>query len=240
MHKKINKHHATLLEQIKELSRTQPYKSKLNSSYDGHNEKSYSLSNPQLRKLVKFWLKKNKNISLDDYVELLNSVYKHSKSSTEKYLGGYLVEYLPKLRVQLNPLLLDDWLENLTGWAQVDSLCQSKFSSEDLLNNWSSWSETLSKLNKSQIISKRRASLVLLTRPVRDSEDSRIVDLALKNIDNLKNENAILITKAISWLLREMVKFHSNIVRKYLEKNRESLPKVAVRETKRKLETGRK
>lgn len=236
----INKHHKYLLEQIKRLSETQPFESKLGASYDGHNEKTYKVSNPQLRKIVKSWVKENKSIALEDFIDLLNSIYKKSESSTEKYLGGFLIEYLPHLEKQIDPTLLDKWLESLTGWAQIDSLCQSKFSAETMLSNWDSWETTINSFNKSSNVSKRRASLVLLTRPVRESENDRFISLAFKNINNIKHEKDILITKAISWLLREMVKLYSSKVKTYINKYKETLPKIAVRETSRKLETGKK
>ena len=109
-----------------------------------------------------------------------------------------------------------------------------------MLKDWSNWKKLLLKLAKDNNFHKKRASLVLLTKPIRDSNDSRLKVLAFVLIDALKREKSILITKAISWLLRDLVKYHKREVRKYLELNQNSLPKIAVRETKRKIETGRK
>ena len=89
-------------------------------------------------------------------------------------------------------------------------------------------------------INKRRASMVLLTKPLRESDDPRLAKLAFEQVEKLKGENEILITKAVSWLLRALVKFHKTEVAKYLEINKESLPKSAYREAKAKVETGRK
>jgi len=88
--------------------------------------------------------------------------------------------------------------------------------------------------------SRRRASLVLLTKSVRGSNDARLSKLAFKNIDLLKGEKDILITKAVSWLLRSLIKNHRVEVVDYINKNRQILPKIAIRETERKLKTGRK
>ncbi|MBU1110645.1 DNA alkylation repair protein [Patescibacteria group bacterium] len=257
----MHKLHAELLNLVKKEAVAQPFSSKHNASYGGHNEKSYPLSNPQLRKIVKNWLKSQKDLTLNQFIALLNSLYQNSKSSTEKSLAGYLLEYRPKLRNQLDPILLDNWLEYLTGWAQIDSLCQSNFSGRELLDSWNQWETLLQKFNRSDNISKQRASLVLLTKPAGEVADERLAQIAIANIENLKHEKDILITKAISWLLRAMVKHqnilirrhservvssgfsHKNyrdIVEKYLKKNSTSLPRIAVRETTRKLKTGRK
>ena len=82
--------------------------------------------------------------------------------------------------------------------------------------------------------------MVLLTGPVRNSEDKRLSELAFGNIDELKHEKNILITKAISWLLRDLIKHHREEVERYIEQNRATLPRIAVRETVNKLKSGRK
>jgi 3-methyladenine DNA glycosylase AlkD len=66
-----------------------------------------------------------------------------------------------------------------------------------------------------------------------------LATIALQNVDQLKNEKEILITKAISWVLRSMVKHHRAAVVQFL-KEESGLPAIAVRETRQVLETGRK
>lgn len=225
----MNRFHQELLDKIRQ-------ESKQNT---GNDDKAYSLSNPQLRGIAKAWLK-NTNLEKQQFIELLDSLYENAESSCEKYLAGFLIEYSSDLRKHISPIRLKKWLDNLSGWAQVDSLCQSKFAAPDLLQDWSGWKKLIKKLNQSDNINKRRASLVLLTKPVRDRADKRLSRLAVENIENLKSENNKLITKAISWLLREMIKKQRRLVVDYLSENDSSLPAVAVRETKNKLETGKK
>ena len=119
-------------------------------------------------------------------------------------------------------------------------MCQSSFSADEILLNWVSWEKVLITFSKSDFISKRRASLVLLTKPVRDVRNDKFLKIAFRNMNKLKLEKDILIIKAISWLLRDMIKNYRDEVKNYLKKNRETLPKIAVRETTRKLETGKK
>lgn len=109
-----------------------------------------------------------------------------------------------------------------------------------MLADWAAWRKILQVFSRSENIHNQRASLVLLPGPVAHSADSRLAQLAFKNIDCLKGEKSILITKAISWLLRSLVRYHKRELAAYLEQNRKSLPKVAIRETERKLLTGRK
>jgi 3-methyladenine DNA glycosylase AlkD len=74
----------------------------------------------------------------------------------------------------------------------------------------------------------------------RDSDDARLVDLAFESIDKFKGDREILVTKVVSWLLRDLIKHHHREVEAYLRENEADLPSVAVRETRRKLLTGRK
>ncbi|HZX73671.1 MAG TPA: DNA alkylation repair protein, partial [Cyclobacteriaceae bacterium] len=76
--------------------------------------------------------------------------------------------------------------------------------------------------------------------PISKHADQHLADMALANIDHLKHEKEILITKAISWVLRSMVRHHRKSLVAYMNENSDSLPKIAVRETNRKLDTGKK
>ncbi len=81
---------------------------------------------------------------------------------------------------------------------------------------------------------------MLLTTPTRTSDDARFRDLAFDVIEQLKSERPILITKAVSWLLRSMTHRHGGAVAAYLEGQTASLPAIAVRETRAKLRSGTK
>lgn len=144
-------------------------------------------------------------------------------------------------RAFVRPKHLDIWLEKLEGWAEIDSLCQSAFRAEDILGNWREWELYLKAFSRdARFIQKRRASLVLLNKAVEQSTDKRLAILAFNNIDNIKDERDILITKAVSWILRSLVKNHRTEVEKYLQENLDYLPKIAIRETQNKLRTGKK
>jgi len=235
----MNKYHQQILKLIKDKSDNN-FKSKHDlKTYCGTDDPCYDLSNPQMRKIAKQWIKTNRQLEQQRFVAMLDSLYR-GKTDTEKRIAGMLLEYLPKLRKKINPLKLNQWLNSLQGWAQIDSLCQSSFTAQELLKDWAKWKKLLVRLNKENNLNKKRASLVLLVKSVRGSENKKLRNFAFQQIERLKEEDHKLITKAISWLLREMIKKHRFQVIKYLKENKDSLPAVAVRETKRKLETGRK
>ena len=208
-------------------------------SYIGSGHIYYDVSVPVRRHIAKEWLKKHKEISDKEFVAVLDSLYQ-GKSHEEKTLASMLLGYHHLHRKTIKPKHLDRWLNHLVGWAEVDSLCQNVFTAEELLVDWKLWELFIQKLARDKNINKRRASLVLLTGPTHRSEDKRLRDLAFQTIDKLKHEKPIIITKAISWLLRDMSRQHKGEVERYLKANENTLPKVAVRETWRKIKTGRK
>jgi len=233
----MNKHHAEIVGLFK--GHSGHFKSKHGQSYIGSTKFGYSLGTSLSRKLIKDWIKGHKNLSFKEILALLDSL-SLGKSVDEVTAIGKFLEYMPQMRSQVDPSSLDKWLDHVEGWAEVDTICAGTFTAEDYLANWPKWRGWIRKFAKDKNVHKRRASLVLLVSAVKQSSDSRLSDLAFENIDSLKSEKDILITKAISWLLRHLIQNHRREVEKYLAKNTGTLPKIAVRETKNKLASGRK
>lgn len=214
---------------------------RIGSSYLGTKKPFVPVATAQSRKAIKSWVRSHKDLTQNEYNLLLKTL-SLGKTSNEFSAIGELLQLIPHLRRNLKPRQIVPWLARAEGWAEVDSICQSKFGGEELLDSWQSWSKTLDVLSESRNVHKRRASLVLLTKPVRDSfgADPRLASTAFKNIDRLKNERDILITKAVSWLLRDLIKHHRKKVEIYLNNNEQTLAPIALRETRNKLRSGKK
>lgn len=207
--------------------------------YLGTTHLYYCLGTQQKRKIAKDWKKSHHDISLSEYTHLIDDLYK-GESYEEKTIASELLNLYPQHRKELNLEKIYEWLKYLEGWAEIDSLCQGSFPAIEILNRWEDWERMLVRLNGDQSIKRRRASLVLLCKSARESHDSKISHLAFRNITNTMHESEILITKAVSWLLRSLIKHHGAEVASFIERNTNHLPKIALRETKRKLKTGRK
>ena len=234
----MHRHHKTLLAEITKLRRKRTH-SQANDSYLSSGHRYYDVSVPARRALAKAWLKDNKAIADAEFIALLDVLIR-GKSHEEKTVACILLSYHPAGRKQVEPAQLDVWLDHLVGWAEIDSLGANVFKAEELLSDWPTWSAFIKNLARDKNSNKRRAALVFLTGPVRYSADKRLANLAFDTIATLKTERNVVITKATSWLLRSMVQNHRRAVEAYLRKNRPTLPAIAVRETMRKIETGRK
>ena len=230
--------HARLLADLRREARpTSPERHQNNDSYGGSGHPFYYVSAPALRAIAKHWLAEQKAMPHEAFLAVVESLFA-GKSHEEKTLAALLVGYHAKARLSMRPEDVDRWLGHLNGWAEIDALCQNAFTAADMAADWPGWKRLIEQLSRDPNINKRRAALVLLNGPVHYTGEARFRDLALATIERLKAERDILITKAVSWSLRSMTKQHREAVAAYLAEHGASLPKVAVRETKAKLETG--
>ncbi len=233
-----NKHHTEILSLIQKNAK-QATKHTYLDNYLGTTHPRYPIKIPLLRIIAKDWMREHSELTAITFSTLLTSLLK-GESSTEKCMAGILLDYSTKEQRQFNIKLFDSWLNELEGWAEIDSLCTSKYTTTEIVNQWESWEPLLKKFSTSKNINKRRASIVLLCSPLRNHKDKVLAECALENIERLKSEKDILITKAISWVLRNMIKHHRKTVESYIKENITSLPLIALRETGVKLKTGRK
>jgi len=234
----MNAFHNEILQQIKQHS-GKPTQHTFLNNYLGNSHPRYPISIPLLRKIAKEWMKSHDYLKHTEISSLLTSLAK-GKSSTEKCMVGTLLDYTNPEQRKFRPEIFNTWLDELEGWAEVDSLCTSRYTDTEILGQWNSWKPLLNKFAKSRKIEKRRASLVLLCSPLRKISDERLAQMAIQNIIRLSSEKEILITKAISWTLRNMIKFYRPLVEEYIKSHSEELPKIALRETRIKLATGKK
>ena len=205
----------------------------------GSSRLHHGLSNPTMRNFVKEWAEEHPSLTYEDWQETLSDLYR-GQSIDEGCLAGFMLGHYRQFRNDLPLDVLDTWLGQLEGWREIDTTCQSNYTAKDLLLSWQEWHPFLLELSQRKTIQHRRASLVLLVKPVRDSEDERFISTALSNVECLKHEKDKLITKAVSWILREAIKRHIQTVSDYVFKNEDTLPAIAIREFKKKYETGKK
>lgn len=233
-----NLHHKEILELIVSLS-GEPTTHTFSDAYLGNSHPRYPISAPTLRQIAKEWMRDHKTLSAQKFEKLLTSLIK-GESSTEKVIAGMLMDAASKPQRQFNPKVFDTWLNHLEGWAEVDSVCTGEYTVTEIPRQWSVWKKIVIEFSKSKDIHKRRASLALLCSPIRKVNNPDMAKTAFQIIQRLKGEKEILITKAISWLLRSMTGKFRKEVADFVDEFESSLPKIAVRETRVKLLTGKK
>ena len=206
--------------------------------YLGSNKPTNGTKSSQIKQQAKIIVDGLSNS--DEFYSKINNLYHYGKTFEDLALAAAIFGRGQKFRQNFKLNYLYDWLGYTVGWAEVDSLCQNNFFPDELLATWPKWSRFLIKLSQDKNIHRRRASLVLLCKSLGKSDDVRFLNLAFDNISRLYSEKEVLISKAISWVLRSAVKNHPLAIKKYLEVHRDILPKIAYRETLKKLTTGKK
>lgn len=235
----MNPEHRALLAELRTLARPTHLERHHNDSYGGSGRPFYFVSAPDQRSIARRWARAHKAADPAEVLAVIESLFE-GVSHEEKTLAALMLAYHAQARQAARPGDIDRWLGQLRGWAEIDSLCQNVFKTREMAADWPGWERLINQLSTDPNINKRRAALVLLNSPVRYSDDRRFRDLALDVIDRLKPERDILITKAVSWLLRSMIARHRGAVERCLLEQGPSLPAVAVRETRTKLLTGTK
>lgn len=208
-------------------------------NYLGNSHPRYPINNPTLRGITKEFTKANKDLPVKEFQQLLTSLIE-APSCTEKMAAGFLLDTCTKEQRKFNPSIFDKWLNHLIGWVEVDTLCTGKYSKVEINEQWDAWKKLLAKFSTSKNIQKRRASLVLMCHCIGRERNEEMLALAFKNIKLLKSEKEVLITKAISWLLRSMVKTYKKEAAAFVHENKSALPAIAVRETLMKIKFGKK
>jgi 3-methyladenine DNA glycosylase AlkD len=231
--------HKDLLTALHALAATRLLGLPASSTYIGSPHVVLGVTTPELRRLARLWLAANKSLSGQEILLIVDRLIA-SHVHDEKTLGALILGCANTARSATTTVRLNVWLDALVGWAEVDALCSNVFQPEDFLADWATYKPWLRRLSADANPNKRRASLVLLTGPVRRNDDPRLAQTALANLRDLQHERSILITKAISWLLRSLVALHRTAVISYLDSNRSALPAIAIREVSVKLQTGRK
>jgi 3-methyladenine DNA glycosylase AlkD len=211
----------------------------MNDSYGSSGRPCYGVSVPDRRAMARRWVGEHKRAPAEAVLAVVESLL-GGESHEERTLATLLLRYSKAARTAARPGDVDRWLDHLSGWAEVDSLCQNVFAADQMLADWPAWRALIERLSTDPNINKRRASVVLLTGPVHYDGDARLADLAFAIIERVKSERPILITKAVSWLLRALADRHHAAVTAYIDTNEATLPKIAVREARTKLRTGTK
>ncbi len=210
----------------------------LPDDYTGSKKIHLNIPIPKLTKEIKIWCKNN-SPNPSSFEKLLLDLAK-SNIHEETLAIGKLLASCPKLRKELDCTILDKLLKNAEGWEEIDVICQiSKFSAKEFLENRGKWENLLKDFNKRDSLVYKRASLVLCINFIRKlKQDEKLANLIFENILNLLSEDDKLITKAISWILREMIKssdYYKNLVKNFVNEHQNQLKKHIVTEVNKKL-----
>lgn len=199
--------------------------------------KVYGVQVPQLRKIAQAWYRAHKKIAREDLVALVEILW-DGESREEKMLVTYLLEHYKRWVPDLTRDHFEHWRQGLDSWEETDGLGWTL--ALWLAGDPDTRLDYLWDLIADEDVWSCRLALVPLARINRGKLGFTAPDLTLQLIDRVKEEQHPMITKAVSWVLRETIRTHRDEVAAYLEENRDILARHVVREVDNKLRTGLK
>jgi len=191
---------------------------------------------PILRKIARDWVKENKETSDKEFLALLRALWKQPVSEVRTLALELLMankKYLKNFDWQIG----ESWLNDVDNWSHCDLL------STQILGFLVLYDKSHLPKLKNYLKKKgrwfRRSAIVSLIQLIREKEISPLKVLAM--IDQIADDRDPMIQKAISWVLREMVRSGTGKeVKKYIKKNKDRLAGFVGREVQNKLKTGLK
>jgi len=198
----------------------------------------YGVRTPRHRQIARDWRRAHKDIAFDDLLPLVETLWL-GKSQEERTMA---MELLNQYRHHIPNLAWDHferWRYQVDNWALADGLAST------LLGPWLAANpddrlDRLWYLIAAEDMWIRRVALVATTPINRGRASFTLPDMTLELIDRVKEERDPMITKAVSWALRVLIKKHADRVSAYLEQNKDVLARHVIREVNNKLRTGLK
>ena len=199
--------------------------------------KVYGVRVPQLRRIARDWHRAHRELERHDLVNLVEVLWS-GESREEQTLSVLLLEQHEHWIPDLTRVHFDRWRRGLESWEATDGLGW-------ILALWLSGDPDtrlgyLSDLIGDVDVWSRRMALVATVRINRGKTGPTIPHLTLQLLDRVKSERHPMITKAVSWALRELIRHHRDQTAVYVESNRQVLARHIVREVSNKLHTGLK
>ncbi len=190
---------------------------------------------PELRKIAAAWT--SRKASWEDTLALSESLWT-APSLEERALAIIILSRNRRRIPELTWDRFDRWRRLLDNWGLTDSLGNSLFGPW-LAADFDARKHFLQQLIEDPDVWSRRLALVAIVPLNRDLRTA-VPDLTFGLIEQVIDERHPMVTKAVSWALRQLVKTHKPKVEDFVAENRDRLAPLAAREVANKLRTGRK
>lgn len=207
--------------------------------YFNHTKlKMYGASTPVQRKIAKEWTRRHQDAPTREVLALVSALY-CAPSFDERLMASYILSQNTRVIPGITEVQWNRWIAHIENWAVSDALSTDPFGAW-LLADRSRGVHYLKQLIESKNIWARRVALVGLMWVNREDASIPVRDLSFAFIKKTMHERDVIITKAISWILRTVADSYPAAVQAFIAKYENDLPAIAKRETLNKIQTGRK
>ncbi len=199
-------------------------------------QRVHGVRTPDSRRLARAWQRANREVEPDLKLSLVESLW-NGESRDERALGLEILYLHPEIVRDLGQDRFDRWRLDIDNWGVCDFLATR------ILGPWAEADPKdrlayLEDLVGDPGLFSRRLGLVSSVHLNRDG--STYGGWTLSQVDRLIDERDPMITKAVSWALRQMIKHQAAEVEAYVESRCDRMAALPRREVRNKLKTGRK
>jgi len=199
-------------------------------------QRVHGIRTPDNRRLARSWRRSNREADPDLVLSLVERLWS-AESRDERALGLEILYLHPKIGSELGRDRFDRWRLDIDNWGVCDFLATR------ILGPWADTDPEgrlsyLEDLVGDPHLYSRRLGIVASVHLNRDG--STYGGWTLGQLDRVLDERDPMITKAVSWALRQMTRHQASDVAAYLESRGERIASLPRREVRNKLMTGRK
>ncbi len=200
--------------------------------------KMYGLRTPVIREITSAWQRHHTEVGCEDLLALVEAMW-NGESRDERMVALELLQLHPQCILELTWAHFESWRQGLDNWEITDVLGVAVLGPW-VLGDLDVRLAHLRDLVADRDVWSRRLALVATVGLNRSCKNVSFAALTLELIDQVKEERHPMLTKAISWTLRDTIKKNPEQVAAYMDDNRDVLAPQVVREVSNKLRTGRK
>ncbi|MFP4345815.1 MAG: DNA alkylation repair protein [Anaerolineales bacterium] len=192
---------------------------------------------PDLRMIAEDWQRSHAKIDSETLLDLVEALWE-GQTREECLLALFLLERYQRVIPLIEWERFDRWRQDLNNWELTDHLAQKIFG-EWVLSDSESRLDHLRELIEAPDVWSRRMALVATTWLNRGRTDVSFPDVTLQLVNRVRDDRHPMITKSVSWALRELSKRYPEQVWCYVNENRDALASDVIREVVRKIKTSR-
>ncbi|MFW9890389.1 MAG: DNA alkylation repair protein [Candidatus Thorarchaeota archaeon] len=213
-------------------SREDKEKGKLVASYMKTSSLRFlGVSVTEARKITRMHIK---DLAIDDLPLLIEQLWQEPVFDFKLAAIEALEEYSAKGNIRIAFAMIDRMVEDIDTWSTVDPLCIVCLA--NIIIRDSDYENEIAEWRTSNNFWRRRASIL----PYVHLSKKRIycreyAERALAAIGPHLSDTEFFVAKAVGWVLRELSKREPELVRRFIDNNRDQMTKLSIREGSKKL-----
>jgi 3-methyladenine DNA glycosylase AlkD len=175
-----------------------------------------------------------KELAVDDLPMLIEQLWKEPVFDFKLAAIEVLEKYSAKGDIKTAFIMIDEMIEDVDTWSTVDPLCIVCLA--NVIIRDPAYEKKIAAWGKSSNFWRRRATVlpyVHLSKKRIYREEYAV--RALASVIPHLSDSEFFVAKAVGWVLRELSKREPDLVRSFIEENRENMTKLSIREGSKKL-----